>query len=77
MDEEAQLSPIVSTRPPERPTHTTRHAVDSMVRRIGLFVMRKSAPRRMADTPQLQAFLEDLANPLATISKGDGNSEEV
>ena len=30
----------------------------------------------MADTPQLQASLEDLTNPSATISKGDGNIEE-
>ena len=38
--------------------------------------MRISAPRRVADTPQLQALLEDLADPSATIYERDGSSEE-
>ena len=62
MNEEAQLSPAISTEPPQRPTQTTRHAGDSMVRRVGVSVVRRSAPRRVADTPQLQTFLEDLAD---------------
>ena len=76
MDEEAQFSPAISTGPPERPTHTIRHAGDSMVRRIGLSVEHRSAPGRAVDTPQLQALVEDLADPSATISEGEGNNEE-
>ena len=76
MDEEAQFSPAISTGPPERSTHTVRHAGDSMVRRIGLSVEHRSAPRRAVDTPQLQALPEDLADPSATISEGEGNNEE-
>ena len=38
--------------------------------------MHRSHPRRVVDAPQLQALLEDLTDPLATISEGDGNSEE-
>ena len=30
----------------------------------------------MADTPQLQALLEDLTYPLAPIFEKDGNNEE-
>ena len=30
----------------------------------------------MTNTPQLQASLEDLTDPSATISQGDGNIEE-
>ena len=76
MNEEAQISPSVTAKPPERRTQTARHTGDSMFRRVGVSVVCRSAPRRVADTPQLQALLEDLAYPSATISKGDGNSEE-
>ena len=76
LDEETQLSPVVRTGPPERPTQTAGHAGDSMVRQFGLSVVCRSAPRRVADTPQLQALLEDVADHSATISEGDGNSEE-
>ena len=51
MNEEAQLSPAVSTKAPQRPTQTAGHAGDSMVRRVGVSVVRRSAPRRVADTP--------------------------
>ena len=50
--------------------------MDSMAGRIGLSVMGISGPKRVADTPQLQALLEDLTDPSATISEGDGNIEE-
>ena len=76
MDKEAQLSTVVSTRPPQRTTPTLGGAVDSMVRQIELFVLYRSGPKKVADTPQLQALLEDLTDRLATISKGDGNNEE-
>ena len=76
LDEEAELSPIVSTGPPQRPTQTAGCAVDSMAARTGLLVLRRSDPRRLVDAPQLQALLEDLTDPSATISEGDGNSEE-
>ena len=76
MNEEAQISPSVTSEPPERPTQTAGHAGDSMVRQLGLSVVRRSAPRRVADTSQLQALPEDLADSSATISEGDGNSEE-
>ena len=46
LDEVAQLSPVVSTRTPQRPTQTARHAVDSFVGRIGLSVMGRSGPKR-------------------------------
>ena len=46
------------------------------MRRIGQSVVHRLGPRRVADTPQLQALLEDLADLLATVSEGDGNSEE-
>ena len=72
MNEEAQISPSVTSEPPERPTQTAGHAGDSMVRQLGLSVVRRSAPRRVADTPQLQALLEDLADHSATISERDG-----
>ena len=58
MNKEAQISPSVTAKPPERPTQTTGHAGDSMVRRLGLFVVRRSALKRVADTSQLQALLE-------------------
>ena len=76
VNEEAQLSSAVSTKPQERPTQTAGHAGDSMVRRVGLSVVRRSVPRRVANTPQLQALLEDLGDPSATIFEGDGNSKE-
>ena len=76
MNEEAQISPSVTLEPLERPTQTAGHAGDSMVRQLGLSVVHRSAPRRVADTPQLQALLEDVADHSATISEGDGNSEE-
>ena len=76
MDQEAQFSPAISTRPPERPTHTIQHAEDSMDRQIGLSVEHRIAPRRAVDTPQLQALPEDLADPSATIFEGEGNNEE-
>ena len=50
--------------------------MDSMAVRTGLLVLRRSDPRRLVDAPQLQALLEDLTDPSATISEGDGNSEE-
>ena len=43
---------------------------------MGLSVMGRSGPKRLADTPQLQALLEDLTDPPAKISEGDGNIEE-
>ena len=76
LDEEAELSPIVSTGLAQRPTQTAGCAVDSMAVRSGLLVLRRSDPRRLVDAPQLQALLEDLTDPSATISEGDGNSEE-
>ena len=63
LDDGAQLSLVVRTGPPERPPQTARHSVDSMAGRIGLSVLHKSAPRRMAGTPQLHALLEDLTDP--------------
>ena len=75
MDEETQLSPAVSTGPRERPTQTVGRAANSIVRRFGPSVGRRSIPRRVADTPRVQALLEDLADPLETISKGNRNSE--
>ena len=62
LDEETQLSPVVRTGPPERLTQTAGHAGDSMVRRVGVSAMRRSAPRRVADAPQLQTLLEDLGD---------------
>ena len=50
-DEEAQLSPVVSSGPPQRPTQTTGHVVDSMAGRIGLSVVYRLGPKRVADTP--------------------------
>ena len=49
--------------------------MDSMAGRIGLFVMGRSGPKRVADTPQLHASLEDLTDPSATIFEGDTNIE--
>ena len=51
LDEEAQLSPIVSIGPPQRPTQTAGRAVDSMAAQIGLSVVRRSDPRRVVDAP--------------------------
>ena len=76
LDEEAQNSPAVSTRPPKMPKHTIGHAVESLVRRIGLSIVCRSGPRRVADTPQVQALLEDLVDLQATISKGDRNTKK-
>ena len=76
LDEEEQLSPIVTTRPPQKPTQTAGCAVDSMAARTGLPVLCRSDPRRLVDAPQLQALLEVLTDPSATISEGDGNSKE-
>ena len=76
MDEEAKNSPVVSTRHPQRPTQTARPTADSLVRWIGSSVVCRSGPIRVADTPQVQALLEDLTDTLATISEGDKNSEE-
>ena len=47
-----------------------------MVGQIGLAIEHKSATRRVVDTPQLQALLEDLANSSAPISEGEGNNKE-
>ena len=76
MDEEVQLSPVVSTGSPQRTTQTAGGAVDSMAGRIGLPLLHRSGPKRVADTPQLQASLEDLTDPSAALSEGDGNNEE-
>ena len=76
LDEEEQLSPIVSTGPPQKPTQTAGCAVDSMAARTGLPILCRLDPRRLVDAPELQALLEDLTDPSATISEGDGNSEE-
>ena len=76
IDEEAQLSVAISTRPPERLTQAAGHTPDPMARRIGLSVVCRSVPRRLDDTPQLKILLEDLPDPSATISEGGGNSEE-
>ena len=73
LDEEAQLSPAVSTGPPQRPTQTARHAVDSMAARLGLSVVHRSGPGSVVDALQLPALLEDLTDPSATTSEGDGN----
>ena len=62
LNEETQLSPVVRTGSPERPTQTAGQSVYSMAGRIGLSVLHRSAPRRVADTPQLQTLLEDLAD---------------
>ena len=51
MNEEAQLSPVVSTKPPQMPTQTAGHSGDSMIRRVEVSVVCRSAPRRVADTP--------------------------
>ena len=67
LDEEAQLSPIVRTGPPERPPQTAGHSVDSMAGRIGLSILHISALRRVAGTPQLQEMLEDLIDPSAIV----------
>ena len=37
--------------------------------------MHRSSPRRVANIAQLQALLEDLTDPVATIYEGDRNSE--
>ena len=47
-----------------------------MAAQTGLPVLCRSDPRRLVDAPQLQALLEDLTDPSATISEGDGNSKE-
>ena len=62
MDEEAQNSPAVSTGQPQRPTQTARPTADSLVRRIGPSIVCRLGPRRVADTPQVQALLEDPAD---------------
>ena len=76
LDEEEQLCPIVNTGPPQKPTQVAGCTVDSMATRIGLPILCRSDPRRLVHAPQLQALLEDLINPSAKISEGDGNSEE-
>ena len=76
LDKETQLSPVVRTGPPERPTQTAGQSVDSMAGRIGLSVLHRSAPRRVAGTPRLQAPLEDLTDPSATVYEGDWNSKK-
>ena len=53
LDEEVQLSPIVSTGPPQRATQVVGRTVDSMPGRMGLSVVRRTSPKRVADTPQL------------------------
>ena len=50
--------------------------MDSMATQTGLPIQCKSDPRRLVDAPQLQALLGDLTDCSATISEGDGNSEE-
>ena len=76
LDEEAQLSPTISIKPLERPMHIVERTREPLVRRTGLSVKHRSAPSRMADTPQLQASPENLVFPLATIFEGDKNSKE-
>ena len=76
LDEVAHLSPVVRIGTPQRPTQTAGRAMDSMAGRIGLSIMGRSGPKRVADTPQLQALLEDLTDRSAKISEGDGNIEE-
>ena len=76
LDKEAELSLVVRTVSPERPTQTIGQSVDSMGGRIGLSILHESAPRRVASTPQLQALLEDLTNPSTTVYEGDGNSKK-
>ena len=76
LDEKEQLCPIVSIGPPQKPTQAAGCIVDLMVARTGLPILRRSDPRRLVDAPQLQALLEDLTDPSATISEGDGNSNE-
>ena len=50
--------------------------MDSMAARLGLPVGHRSDPRSMVNAPQLPALLEDLTDPSATISEGEGNNEE-
>ena len=76
LDEEEQLCPIVSTGPPQKPTQVAGCTVDSLAAQTGVPVLCRSDPRRLFDAPQLQALLEDLTDPSATISEGDGNFEE-
>ena len=75
-DEEAQLSPAVSSGPPQRPTQTAGRGVDSVAGRNGLSFVLRLGPKRVVDTPQPQALLKDLTDPSATISEGNGNNEE-
>ena len=49
---------------------------DSMAKRSGPSTRCRLVPRSVANTPQVQALLKDLANALAAKSEGDGNSEE-
>ena len=65
LDKEAQLSPTVSTRPPQRSTKIARGAMDSMSRRIGLSVVHRSGPKGVADTPQSGKYWG-----IAAMSKG-------
>ena len=75
-DEDAQLSPAVSSGPPQRPTQTARRAVDSVAGQNGLSVVCKLGLKWVADTPQPQALLKDLTDPSATISEANGNNKE-
>ena len=51
LDEVAHLSPVVRIGTPHRSTQTAVRAVDSMAGRIGLSIMGRSGPKRVADTP--------------------------
>ena len=51
LDEETQLSPVVSSRSRQRSTQTVGRPVDSVAGRIGLFVVRRLGPRSMVDIP--------------------------
>ena len=77
LDEEEQLSPIVSTGPPQKPTQTVGCAVDSMAARTGLPILCRLDPRRLVDAPELQALLEDLTDPSATIAEGMGTAKRI
>ena len=76
LDEEEELCPIASTGPLLKPTQAAECAVDSMAARTGLPILCRSDPRRLVDAPQLQAVLEDLTDPSATIFEGNGNNKE-
>ena len=51
LDEVAHLSSVARIGTPQSPTQTAGRAVDSMAAQIGLSIMGRSGPKRVADTP--------------------------